>query len=91
MWSKKHLEVWAIGAKRKQQQSRRDYRNRMEARQGANALAWCRIDAILGELEELDRQTKGMYRDTYNWEPLSIVNRLLNRRAKSSGPRSRGS
>ena len=85
-WSKEHLEIWAKGAKQKQTQSRRDYRNRQLDREEANALAWRRIDAILGELEQLDRETKGIYRDTYDWEPLSIVNRLLS--PKSSGPRS---
>ncbi len=85
-WTKDHLEVWAKGAKRKQTQRRYDYRNRQLDREEANALAWRRINAILSELEELDRQTGGIYRDTYDWEPLSIVNRLLT--PKSSGPKS---
>ncbi len=73
-WSGKHLEVWAKGAKRKSTQRKYDYRNKLNDR---NALAWRRIDAIIGELESLDRQTNGVYRDTYDWEPLSIINRLL--------------
>ncbi len=73
-WSSKHLEIWQKGAKRKSTQRKYDYRNKLNDR---TALAWRRIEAILGELESLDRQTNGIYRDTYDWEPLSIVNRLL--------------
>ena len=73
-WSSKHLEIWQKGAKRKSTQRKYDYRNKLNDR---TALAWRRIEAILGDLESLDRQTNGIYRDTYDWEPLSIVNRLL--------------
>ena len=79
-WSKEHLDLWAKGAKRKQFQSRTDYRNRKLDRENANALTWRRIDAILSELESLHRETNGIYRDTYDYEPLSIVNRLLARK-----------
>ncbi len=78
-WSKEHLDIWAIGAKRKSTQRKYDYRNKIADKTG---LAWRRIEAILGDLESLDRQTNGVYRDTYDWEPLSIVNRLLLRKVK---------
>ncbi len=78
-WSSKHLEIWQKGAKRKSTQRKYDYRNKINDR---TALAWRRIEAILGELESLDRQTNGIYRDTYDWEPLSIVDRLLLRNAR---------
>ncbi len=73
-WSKKHMDIWAKSAKQKSTQRKYDYRNKINDR---TALAWRRIDAILGELEQLDYATGGIYRDTYDWEPLSIVNRLL--------------
>ncbi len=82
-WSKKHLDIWAKSAKQKSTQRKYDYRNKLLDK---SALTWRRIDAILGEIESLDRQTNGIYRDTYDWEPLSIVDRLLNR-ASNSGPK----
>ena len=85
-WSKDHIGIWSKRAKRQQTQKRQEYRIKQDKKSEERALSWRRIEAILGELESLDRQTGGIYRDTYDWEPLSIVNRLL-LRGKKHGKR----
>ncbi len=78
IWSKKHLDIWAKGAKRKSTQRKYDYRNKLLDRQAANDLALKRIEAILGEIEELHRELGGG-REPTDSEALRIVNRIEKR------------
>jgi len=59
---------------------RRNYGSRMKRRDAkiaaTNVKALARISAIVAEIERLDRETGGKYRETSDWEPLCIVERI---------------
>lgn len=59
---------------------RRNYGNRMkrldEKQAKANAFKLLQIEAILADIVAADRESGGIYRDTYPTEPFAIVDRI---------------